>query len=73
MIPESRNSSLIGNGSVNILPRKRTLATIVERCFLWSEALIAKQRCGKHISAAVNQHASIKGGGVFFWDRPEAI
>jgi hypothetical protein len=25
-----------------------------------SGALIAKQRCGKHISAAVNQHATIE-------------
>jgi hypothetical protein len=36
MTPESRNSSLLSNGSVNTFPRKRTLGTIEERCFLWS-------------------------------------
>jgi hypothetical protein len=30
MTPESRNSSLLGNGSVNIFSRKRTHATIEE-------------------------------------------
>jgi hypothetical protein len=36
MTPKSRNSSLLGNGSVDAFPRKRTRATIEERCFLWS-------------------------------------
>jgi hypothetical protein len=61
MTPESRNNSLLGNGSLNIFPRKRKCATIEKRCLLGvSEALVAMQRCGKHISAAVNQHATIE-------------
>jgi hypothetical protein len=50
MMSESRNSSLLGNGSVNTLPWMRTRATILveERCFLWC------------ISAAVNQHTTIE-------------
>jgi hypothetical protein len=36
MTSESRNSSFLGNGSVNTVPRKRTHAEIEERCFLWS-------------------------------------
>jgi hypothetical protein len=35
MMPESRNSSLLGNVSVNTFPRKRRRATTEERCFLW--------------------------------------
>jgi hypothetical protein len=34
MTSESRNSSLLGDGSVNTFPRKRTRITIEERCFL---------------------------------------
>jgi hypothetical protein len=40
MTPESWNSSLLGNGSVNTSPRKRTRATIEES--------ISEQRVGKH-------------------------
>jgi hypothetical protein len=40
MTPESRNISLLGNGSVNIFPRKRTRAAIEEP--------VSKQRFGKH-------------------------
>jgi hypothetical protein len=59
MTPESRNTSLLGNGSLNTFPRKRKLATIQERCvFVLSAALFATQRCGKHISEGVNQHAT---------------
>jgi hypothetical protein len=46
MTPES-------NGSLNA-------ATIEERRFLWSASRVAAQLCGKHISAAVNQQATIK-------------
>jgi hypothetical protein len=35
MTPESWNSSLLGNGLANTVPRKRTCETIVERCFPW--------------------------------------
>jgi hypothetical protein len=55
MPSESRNSSLLGNGSVKIFPRKRMPATIEQRCFLRSAPLI---------SAAVNQHSTI-GEAVF--------
>jgi hypothetical protein len=48
MMLESRNSSLLDNGLVNIFPWKRTHATVEERCFLW------------RISAAVNQYATIQ-------------
>jgi hypothetical protein len=36
MTPESLNSSLLGNGSLNTFPCKRKLATIEDQCFLWS-------------------------------------
>jgi hypothetical protein len=49
MTPESRNSSLLGNGSVNTFLWKRTGARIKEWRFVWS-------------SAAVNQHATIEAG-----------
>jgi hypothetical protein len=53
MTLENRNSPLLGNGSVNIFPRKR--AKIEERWFSWSAS-----RCSEHISAAVNKHAAIE-------------
>jgi hypothetical protein len=34
LTPYSRNSSLLGNGSVNTFPWNRTRATIEELCFL---------------------------------------
>jgi hypothetical protein len=40
MTHESRNSKLLGNGSVNTFPQKRTRATIEEP--------VSKQRIGKH-------------------------
>jgi hypothetical protein len=58
MTPESRNSSLLDNVLVNTFPCKRTRATIEERCFLWSAPRVATQLCDKHISAAVNHHAT---------------
>jgi hypothetical protein len=60
MTPESRNSSLLGNGLVNTFPRKRTRATIVERCFLWSAPRTLLRNGAINISAAVNQHATIE-------------
>jgi hypothetical protein len=60
MTSESPNSLLIGNGFVNTFPRKRTRNNIRA---VFSEvrfALIATQRCGKHISSAVNQHVKIE-------------
>jgi predicted RNase H-like nuclease len=36
------------------------LSTIKEWCFLRSASRVAMQRWGKHISEAVNQHASIE-------------
>jgi hypothetical protein len=60
MTPESRNSSLLGNGSVNIPAEanarnnSRALFSVVHA------ARVATQRRGKHMSAAVNQHATIK-------------
>jgi hypothetical protein len=38
MMPESRKSSLLGNGSVTTFPWKQMHATIEEWCFLWSAA-----------------------------------
>jgi hypothetical protein len=60
MTPESRNSLLLVNGSVNILAeanarnKRRTMFSTVRA------ALVAMQRRGKYISAAVNQHAIIE-------------
>jgi hypothetical protein len=31
---------------------------------------VATQRCGKHISAAVNQHATIKEAAFSLWSAP---
>jgi hypothetical protein len=54
MTPESRNSSLLCNGSVNTYPRERTRATIREKCFLCSapHSLLG--------TGEVNQHATIE-------------
>jgi hypothetical protein len=61
MTPESRNSSLLGNGSRNTSPLKRTRASIQELFFSLVRAVVVEtQRCGKHISAAMNQYATIK-------------
>jgi hypothetical protein len=59
MTPESWNRSLLGNGSVNSFPRKRTGAT--RALFSVVRAtLVVTQRCGTHISAAVTQRATIE-------------
>jgi hypothetical protein len=62
MTPESMNSSLLGNGSVNIPAEanahnsRRAVFSVV--CVACS----ATQRFDKHISAAVNQHVTILEG-----------
>jgi hypothetical protein len=45
MTPESRNSSLLGNGSINTFPRKRTRSGIEEP--------VSKQWIGKHTTIGV--------------------
>jgi hypothetical protein len=45
MTPESRSSSFLVNGSVNIFPWKRTCATIEES--------VSNQRIGKHTTIGV--------------------
>jgi hypothetical protein len=58
MTPESRNSSLLGNGSVNTFLQKQMCATVEERRFSVLRTLL---RSGVvNISAAVNQHATIE-------------
>jgi hypothetical protein len=54
MTPQSRNSLLLGNGSLNTFPRKNRGAVFS----VASAALAATQRYGKHISAIGNQHAT---------------
>jgi hypothetical protein len=60
MTPESLNSSLLGNGWVITFPQKqtrndrRTVFTVVR------DARVTTQWCGKHIAAAVNQHATVE-------------
>jgi hypothetical protein len=62
MTPGSRNSSLLGSGSVNTyIPAGANVHNNITAIFsVVSAALFARQRCGKHISAAVNQHATIE-------------
>jgi hypothetical protein len=52
MTPESRNGSLLGNAEGNARNNRRAVFSAV------GAALVATQRCGKHISATVNQHAT---------------
>jgi hypothetical protein len=56
MTPESLNSSLLGNGSVNTAAEanannRRAVFSMIRA------ALVAMQRCGKHL-CSVNQHAT---------------
>jgi hypothetical protein len=73
MMPESRNSSLLGNGSVNIFPRKRTLATLEERVFCGQR----RARCYATVllihfcSSELTRNN--RGSGVSCGGRPEAI
>jgi hypothetical protein len=60
MTPERRNSSLLGNGSVNIPVEakvhnnRRAMFSVVRATWF------AMQQCTKHICAAVHQHAKIE-------------
>jgi hypothetical protein len=57
MTPESQNSSLLGNGSVKYIPTKANLHNNKTAMFsVVCATLVGMQQCGKHISAAVNQH-----------------
>jgi hypothetical protein len=61
MMPESRKSLLLGNCSVNTIPRKRNARNNRKAVFsVLSAGLVATQRCGKHVSAAMNEHATIE-------------
>jgi hypothetical protein len=39
MVPESQNSLLLGNSSVNTFPWKQMCTAIEDQCFLWSAPL----------------------------------
>jgi hypothetical protein len=71
MTPENRNSSLLGNGSVNSFPRKRARNKRRAVFSVVRAARVATQRCGKHISAAVNQHAVIEEAVFSVWAAPK--
>jgi hypothetical protein len=60
MMPERRNSSLLGNGLLNTFPRKRTRATVEERCLLRPAPRTLLLYGAVNTSAAVNQHATIE-------------
>jgi hypothetical protein len=62
MTPGSRNSSLLDNVSVNTFRRKRTRNTRRAVFSMFRAARVATQQCGKHICAAVNEHATIEEG-----------
>jgi hypothetical protein len=60
MMPENRNSSLLGNGSINT-SRKRTLRNYRRAVFsVVRAALVAGQRRGKRTSASMNRHETIE-------------
>jgi hypothetical protein len=60
MTPESRNCSFLGHGSVNI-PAAANTRNNIRAVFSVAHAKSATtQRCSKHISAAVNQLATIE-------------
>jgi hypothetical protein len=71
-MPENRNISLLGNGSVNIPAKEIALNNRRGAFSVDSAAFVPTQRCGKHISTAVNRHAAIESG-VFCGGLPEAI
>jgi hypothetical protein len=60
MEPESRSSSSIDNGSVNIPAETNTCNNRRAAFSMIRSVSIARQRRGKHISAAVNQFATIE-------------
>jgi hypothetical protein len=60
MKPVRRNSSLLGNDLVNTFTRKRMRNGRRAVFSVVHVEFVATQRCGTHISAAVNQHATIE-------------
>jgi hypothetical protein len=60
MTPESRNSSLLGNGSLNNPAEANARNNRIAVFPVVSAALITTQRCGKNISAVVNQQSTIE-------------
>jgi hypothetical protein len=61
MTTDSRkNILLLGNGSINTFPPKQTRNNRKAVFSMVRAALGAMRRCGDHISAAVNQHATIE-------------
>jgi hypothetical protein len=74
MTPESRNSSLLGKhnpAEANASKNRIAVFSVV------SNALVATQRCGKRICAAVNQRATIEEAvfslGAYPWIYNEDI
>jgi hypothetical protein len=64
MMPESRISSLLENGSVNI-PAEAKAPAIEDRYFMWvCAALVATQRCGKYVCSSESTRNN-KGRDVF--------
>jgi hypothetical protein len=51
---------LLGNGSVKAFPRKRMRNNRRAVFSVVRAAFVVTQRCGNRVSAAVNQHATIK-------------
>jgi hypothetical protein len=60
MTPEIPISSLLTNDSVNTFLRKRIRNNRRAVFSVVCATLVAMQRCGKHISSAVNQHATLE-------------
>jgi hypothetical protein len=60
MTTESRNSLLLGNVSKTYSCGRERAQPLKSGISVVSAALVAMQRCGKHISAAVNQQATIE-------------
>jgi hypothetical protein len=71
MTPESWNSSLLGNGLVSIPTEVNTCNNRREVFSMVHTMCIATQLCGKHISAAVNQNATVEEA-VFTVGSPHA-
>jgi hypothetical protein len=74
---EAEKQPLLGNGPCIRSREMRHIRCDITQVFsVVRPALVANQRRGKHISAAVNQHATIEGllgNGVFRWVPPETI
>jgi hypothetical protein len=70
MTLESRNSSLLRNSSVNIPAEAHERNNRTAMCSLVRAASVAMQLWGKHISAAVNQHATLEEVVFSVWADP---